>query len=167
MTFIPSNLFSQHEKISDEVLMNKNITVTTRLVYPELVTVCPNCIYNTFTKKSSGKYKTGGPIEFSGGLCPYCNGQGKLPTPSGENIELRMYYDKPSFRKLGGVDIPEGDAMCIGFIADKPKIKKAVRIIPSYEIKEYGEVTYGLSGDPLPWGLSKDKYFVAHLSRNE
>lgn len=165
MNFVPSQVFKVHEKISDDILMNKNITVTTKLVYPELVEVCPNCIYDGFNQKSSGRYKTGGPIEFTGGICPYCNGLGKINKPSGDEIELRVYYDKPSFRKLGWVDIPEGDAMCIGFIADKPKLKRAVNIIPSYEIKEYGEKSYSLASDPVPWGLSQDKYFMAHLSR--
>jgi len=165
MGYIPYSVFTTHEKISDDILLNQNVTVKTHLVFPELVDVCPNCIYDPFGKKSSGKYKSGGPIEFTGGTCPYCHGKGKINTPSGEDIQLRMYYDKASFRKLGGVDIPDGDAMCIGFIADKQKLKKAIDIIPSYEIKEYGEVSYQLSGDCLPWGLSKDKYFVAHLSK--
>ena len=36
--------------------------------------VCPNCIYDPALKKSSNKYKNGGPVPFIlGKLCPYCN----------------------------------------------------------------------------------------------
>jgi hypothetical protein len=39
--------------------------------------VCPNCIYDVSLKKSSGKYKSGGPVPFVlGKMCPYCNGAG-------------------------------------------------------------------------------------------
>lgn len=165
MTFVPQEIFNLHEKISDDILDNKNITVDTKLIYPEIVQVCPNCIFDSSSGRSSNKYKSGGPISFTYGICPYCHGKGKINTPSGDTIYLRVYYDQASFKKLGYTDVPNGGAMCIGYIADKQKIKKATRIIPSYEIKEYGENVYKLASDPVPWGLSKDKYFVAQLSR--
>lgn len=166
MPFVPSHIFTKHEEISNDILLNTRITVKTRLIYPERTEVCPNCIYDSKSKKSSGRYKTGGPISFTYGLCPYCHGVGKINTPSGDDIQLRVYYDKASFRKIASVDIPEGDAMCIGLIKYLPDIRRAQYIIPSYEIKEYGERKYVLESEPLPWGLSKDKYFVAHLTRD-
>ena len=42
--------------------------------------VCPNCIYDVSLKKSSGKYKSGGPVPFVlGKICPYCNGVESYP----------------------------------------------------------------------------------------
>lgn len=165
MAFVPNEIFTLHEKISDDILDNKNITVKTNLIYPEITQTCPNCVFDSATGSSSNKYKTGGPISFTYGICPYCHGKGKINTPSGDTVYLRMYYDSKSIKKIAGIEIPEGDAVCIGYIADKQKLKKAITVIPSYEIAEYGEIHYRLKSEPQPWGLSKDKYFYAHLSR--
>jgi len=56
---------------------------------------CPNCLFDPYNQNSANVYATGviypsgtatleypsgiiGPISFSGGLCPVCNGKGKL-----------------------------------------------------------------------------------------
>jgi hypothetical protein len=50
--------------------------------------ICPNCIYDPNLKKSSNKYKTGGPVPFGvGKICPYCNGVGSY----GETITSEEY----------------------------------------------------------------------------
>lgn len=51
--------------------------------------ICPNCIYDSNLKKSSGKYKAGGPRPFvSGRICPYCNGAGFYGETQGEEVFL-------------------------------------------------------------------------------
>lgn len=158
MHYVPQFIFDMHEKISDDMLKNKNIAVDTKLIYPAKIEDCPNCIFNSMQGKSSGKYQSGGPIPFSGGICPYCRNKGTIEGEQSDIIPLRVYYDKASWRKIANIEIGNGDAMCIGYIKDMPKVKRAVEIIPSYEIKEYGERKYTLAGEPVPWGLSKDKF---------
>lgn len=167
MHFVPQFVFDTHEKICDDMLSNPNIAVKTKLVYPEKKEDCPNCVYNPLQGNSSGKYQTGGPIPFTYGICPYCHGKGTInSSPPSDIINLRVYYDKASWRKIANIEIQDGGAMVIGYIKDLPKITQAITIIPSYEIKEYGERKYSLDGEPLPWGLSKDKYFVGALKRS-
>lgn len=165
MHYVPQHVFDTHEAICNDILSDENISVKTKLIFPEKTVDCPNCIFDSFHGKSSGRYQTGGPIEFTGGICPYCNNAGILKTPQSDIINLRVYYDKASWRKIANIEIDSGDAFCIGYIKDLIKIRQATDIIPSYEIKEYGENVYVLAGSPVPWGLSKDKFFAAALTR--
>ncbi len=50
---------------------------------------CPNCGWDNLGKKSTNKYTVGGPVPFTSGICPVCNGTGQeaeetCPTCKGE-----------------------------------------------------------------------------------
>ena len=56
--------------------------------------ICPNCIYDPGLKKSSNRYKTGGPIPFSiGQMCPYCYGIGWSGEEKIEIVYLAIIAD--------------------------------------------------------------------------
>ena len=56
--------------------------------------ICSNCIYDPNLKKSSNKYKTGGPVPFgSGKICPYCNGIGFYGETNTEDAHLAIIWD--------------------------------------------------------------------------
>lgn len=39
--------------------------------------ICTNCIIDSFTKKSMGRYNGRGPVPFNGRICPVCKGSGR------------------------------------------------------------------------------------------
>jgi hypothetical protein len=55
-------------------------------------TDCPNCLYDSVNQESTGKYKTGGPIPFTVGRCPYCKGRGYLRTPRKKTIKVLITW---------------------------------------------------------------------------
>lgn len=162
---IPNQVFSQYQEVVDELILNDNIGKNCRLTYPELRSDCPNCIYDSVQRKSSNKYQSGGPIPFLSGVCPYCRGTGVLATPQTEVIRLRVYWTKKDFRKLGAVDIPDGDIMVIGFMSDMAKLQKAMEVLIFSDASATINKKFEVSAEIMPWGFGKNKYFVAHLKR--
>jgi hypothetical protein len=53
---------------------------------------CTNCIYDHVHKCSSGKYNGSGPQPFSGGICPVCNGSGKITTATTQTIKCTVNW---------------------------------------------------------------------------
>ncbi len=84
-----------HKDMIDAVLEDTALTVACTLIYSGTKpTECSNCIINNISGKSSGRYKSGGPIPFTNGQCPYCNGLGKIITEATEILYLMPIWDK-------------------------------------------------------------------------
>jgi len=58
----------------------KDLGQTIILYFPQVDSQCPNCIYDTVHKCSSGRYNSTGPKPFTRGICPVCKGAGTLNT---------------------------------------------------------------------------------------
>lgn len=162
---IPNQIFTDYQEVVDELILNDNIGKNCQLSYPELRVDCPNCIYDSVQKKSSNRYQSGGPIPFSSGVCPYCRGVGIIATPQVEVIRLRVYWTKKDFRKLGAVDIPDGDVMVIGFMSDMAKLQKSTELLILSDSVAVLNRKFEVGVEVFPWGFGKNKYFVAHLKR--
>ena len=162
---LPSDIFAQYQEIVDELINNDFVGESCQLTYPELKSDCPNCILNSATGKSSNKYQQGGPIPFTVGICPYCRGAGVFSTPQVEVIRLRVYWTNKDFRKLGFVDVPNGNIMVIGFMSDAAKMKRCTDVMVLNDMSNVFNLKYVLSGEVLPWGFGHNKYFVAQLAR--
>lgn len=61
--------------------------------------VCPNCIFDSLTNKSSNKYKDEGPIPFDlGVICPYCYGLGFVgKEKTFNNIYMAVLWDSKTW----------------------------------------------------------------------
>ena len=71
------------------LLEDTALTVPCQLIYGGTKwTDCPNCLFSPATNKSTGIYTVGGPVPFYTGVCPYCNGAGRLSEEDTENIYL-------------------------------------------------------------------------------
>lgn len=68
---VGSKFYSIWNKVRDEI--SRCFIVVT-----SIETDCPNCYYNSSEHSSSGRYKPGGPIPFTYGVCPVCKGTGIL-----------------------------------------------------------------------------------------
>jgi hypothetical protein len=151
---IPGEVLDLYYKTVDDFI-DINFGLLCTLHYPETSIECLNCIYNPFTKSSSGQFKTGGPIPFQHGQCPYCYGKGMVNTRATENIKLRCYFDRKTFNKLASINIDSNGMLTYGHIADLAKVRRCDFItIPSGS-------RYTLSGEPVLHGIQKNKYFIA------
>jgi len=83
-------------------------------------------------------------------------------------VKMRCYYDRRDWVKLkdSNLAVPDGDMQTIGYISDMPAIMKAKAIISHKGIKDYQEQRYVRVGDPIPWGIKKDRYVVCYWKRS-
>lgn len=160
---IPNELFLLYRDWADELIDNENIGVNCTLYFNHKKQECPNCIFDSFNGKSSNKYKTGGPVEFTLGICPWCHGEGYFSEEYTEVIRLRTYWNKKDWKKFGNIEIPDGGAMIIGYLTDLPKLEKANYVSLVNEQQGYSKFDFNLSGAPILHGFTKNRYFMGTL----
>ena len=168
MSFIiHSDVFDAYYDAVD-AMIDSNFGVDCTLIYPADKTVCSNCHFNSVTKSSSNQYKSGGPIPFEGGICPYCSGQGYVLSESTETIKLRCYFDKKSWMKIGvNMNVKDGSVVTYGHAVDMPKCIRSAFMTANIQQAGYGLNRYELSGQPMLHGFKRDKYFIAIWNRAE
>lgn len=117
---------------------------------------CPNCIYSSVSQSSSGRYKQGGPIPFIfGEVCPVCDGAGRFPVESKENMQMMVIWDMKNFINVGGdVVIPQGSIQTMTYFDRIDKIRRAKSLIVSS-----GRYEYNRFSEPEPCGLGRTSFF--------
>lgn len=164
MPNIPQEVYDIYNEFADDFI-NLNFGQTCRLQYPPKRTACTNCVFDTITQRSSGVYKTGGPISFSFGICPWCNGLGYIETENTTDIKMRVYWERRYWVKINtSINIPDGSIQTIGFLYDIPKIKQAQSIIINPNLESINSWSYILASEPIPFGLTK-RHFIAYWTR--
>lgn len=148
----------------DSLLETSALTVPCRLIFGDTKwTLCPNCIYDAVGKKSSGRYKTGGPISFTHGMCPYCNGVGRIPAESTDDtVYLMPIWDSKNWmaRNDGGISSPVNPEEYVQTLSQLAttysKIKKAKKIVIDTNIENYNRNHFERYGEPgiVGWGAS-------------
>lgn len=121
--------------------------------------ICPNCIYDPNLKKSSNKYKTGGPVLFgSGKICPYCNGIGFYGEIKTEDAYLAIIWDYKKWINPP-TNIAGFDGM-IQTISDK-KILYSIRQCKDMTVivnPDLSNPTFTLYSEPNFVGLGDNNY---------
>lgn len=148
---IPNTIFDIYNEAVDALYSNPNIADETKLVTVN-TSECPNCIPG-----SSSIYKTGGPIPFTFGPCPYCGGKNEIVTETSETVYLRTYPNKRNWIKIGNIEAPDGAIQILAKMSDLTKIKQCSYMI-FFPLSDW---KYKLDSDPFPYGFSK-KSFVAY-----
>jgi hypothetical protein len=124
--------------------------------------ICINCIYDPILKKSSNKYKTGGPVPFDlGKICPYCNGIGFYGLETKEQVYLAIIWDNKKWINPP-LDIKNSDNF-IQTICDKKlfyTIKKCKSMTIIYNNNNSNPI-YSLYRDPTPAGLGDNNYLFS------
>lgn len=162
-----SQLKTLYNKHIDIILDKTGLTIPCTLVYESTkLTVCPNCIYDSMSKKSSNQYKGGGPIPFvNGQTCPYCLGVG---TTSNQTAEDQTYFavltDSKNF--VGAVNIPDIAAQTICSIDYLDSIKKCSKIIFNTDIPNLTNNIFVRANEPAPVGLGDNKYIFTNWKRS-
>lgn len=167
MAFIDDGLFDDYYDAVDELITNNFIGKACSIYYPPSRDVCPNCTVVKLASGSSNQYKTGGPVPFTHGICPYCGGVGYKETESSESIRLRVYWNKRDWAKVAPqIQVPEASVMTIGFLTDLTKCLQANYIILVTEQSGLEQYRFTLAGEPFPHGFGKDRYFIAYWKRD-
>jgi len=160
MTINFSHLQSLYKKQIDSILANTGLSTECEFNFGiSKKLMCPNCIYDVSLKKSSGKYKSGGPISFSlGKICPYCNGVGFYGEITSSIGYLAIIWDyKKWINPPPNINNPEG---FIQTICDKTylsSIKQCKDITVIYN-SEGSNPVFRLYGEPNPAGLGDNNY---------
>jgi hypothetical protein len=160
---IPDSVFVKYREAADMFI--NTLGVNCRINYVPTREECENCVFDTFSNKSSNVYKSGGPQPFDI-ICPYCDGVGYKETEYFENIKLRVNWQRKNFLKFAPlVNIPDNSVQIIGFLYDLPKIQKAINIVINTGQEGYGSFAYTLLGEPVTHGFLNNRYFLAFLTR--
>lgn len=167
MALIPDDLFDAYYEAVDEFITNDFIGKPCKVFYPPERLACDNCKVVKLASGSSNQYKTGGPIPFTHGVCPYCGGIGYKETYVSDDIRLRIYWSKRDWSKLAlNVQIPEAEVMTIGFLTDITKCIRCQYIQLVSDQTALAKYNFVLAGEPFPHGFGKDRYFVAYWKRD-
>lgn len=118
---------------------------------------CANCVYDPIGQKSSNRFQDGGPVPFPfGTICPMCNGNGKRPIETSEDIKLMIIWDHKEFMNAGTVNNPDGMIQTVTFASNIPKLKRAKEIIVNSDQASYGRYRYERASEPQPCGFSSE-----------
>lgn len=157
------NLQNLYNKQMDLMLGSSGLTTKCTLNFGvSKKNICPNCIFDAALKKSSNKYKAGGPIVFPvGQLCPYCFGVGYYGEEKKEVVYLALVTDNKKWINPP-TNIAISDSMiqsiCHKQYYSSIKQCKDMTVILD-ETKDNPK--YNLYGDPTPAGLGDHNYIIA------
>lgn len=90
----------------NSILADSGLTTSCTLVFGiSKKDICPNCIFDAQSNKSSNTYKPGGQYPFSNNrICPYCHGSGFYGEQiSEENVFLAVIWES---KKWLNIQIP-------------------------------------------------------------
>lgn len=151
----------------DIILSQTGLTTPCKLIFESTkLQQCPNCIYDTITKRSSNLYKTGGPLVFSNGqTCPYCLGNG---TTSNYLHEEEVYFALLTNAKdfIGTLNEPNIVAQTICSIDYIDKIRKCSKIIFNTDKANLTNNIFIRSNEPQPVGLGDNRYIFTNWARS-
>lgn len=133
-------------------------------------TDCPNCIFDVGAGKSSNRYQANGPIPFNSGLCPYCNGIGKIADEQTESISLCPIYDYKSWIPdiNSNVQSPYGFVQTLSaYNTTYSKLLQAKEILINTDQNSKVRSRFERYGEPQPCGLGSSAFVSTMWKRIE
>lgn len=134
-----------------------------------LFTDCPNCIYDSASNKSSGRFQAGGSQPFTG-ICPICVGAGKLKSEQTDDVSLAVIYNHKDWIPIGpSIGNPNGYVQTIGLAAVVNQLKTAKELIVNTDISSDYSIRqrYERSGEPQFCGFGHATIVVTMWKRIE
>lgn len=163
---VPSAIIDDYQWVMDSFIDDTSLGTQCQLIYPPIPSECPNCIIDPASGRSSGKYKSGGPIPFPANtICPWCGSEGSRLEPSTENIRLRTYPSQKDWQNIG-MDFKDvaGVVQIIGYMSDLPKVMRAQRLIIYIDLQDLCQWICEVASEGIPWGFGS-RYFIMFLKR--
>lgn len=147
--------------------------VTCSLIYQGVLEPCSNCVYDHIGKKSSGRYRTGGPLQFPDGtVCPMCHNAGNVRTTEyTEDIKMTIDFnltgEKKKFPKtLTNIRFTDTTIRTRGLLTDMPKLQKCVEMRINDASSPYNNWRYTMASEPTDdFVFVRNKYFTVYWER--
>ncbi len=151
-----------HKHMIDALLEDTALTVPCTLHYLDTkFTTCTNCLPNNIGGKSSNVYKAGGPIPFSHGLCPYCNGQYRISATATDELYLMTIWDsKRWILNNPAIKAAKIDVQTMSKITTYGALDRASKVTLDANIKNYGVADFIKVGDPQPLGWGGNNWII-------
>ena len=129
---------------------------------------CVNCLYDPIGQKSSNRFQDGGPAPFPfGSLCPLCNGNGKKPVISSENVNLAVIFEPRQFLEMSTpVNTADGYIQTLANKIMTPKLQRANEIIVATDVSGFFSHRYQRVGEPTPIGLGNNEFVLCMWRRS-
>lgn len=165
---INSTFKNLHKDMIGALLQDGACTVPCRIHYNSTrFTMCSNCLYDNIGKKSSNRYKGGGPIPFNHGLCPVCNGGGKIQQIDTEIIYLATIWDSRSWYNIGltQIQLAKINVQTMSKIDTYDNLMRATSIQLDTGIENYGIPQMVRVGEPQPCGLGGNHFIITSWTR--
>lgn len=139
--------------------LGKNI----RLIFDPIIDPCPNCLYDTLRKRSTGIYRNGGPRPFKRGRkCPYCKGRGLLETSVEKCIKCLVKWNPRELKKYDiSVENKKGVVRLKTYLTLIDDIVGANTAIIDYDNVDVVKLTVIKIKGPTPVGLREDRYCIS------
>ena len=128
---------------------------------------CANCVYDPIGRKSSNRFQNGGPVPFPfQGICPVCNGVGKKPVESSEDVNLAVIFEPRDFIALDThVNTADGYIQTLANKSMTSKLQRAKEIIVATDISGYFNHRYERVSEPTPLGLGNNEFVLCSWRR--
>ena len=149
MVSIPAKVFSLYREFADEMITS--FGVNCRLHYVKRIQSTVNAVPAVKKSKSMRTYNK---------RDDFVQTTNYESVETTEDIKLRVYWTAKDFRTIADLVVPDGGMMTIGYATDLPKIRSCEYITPNTENEAYLGSRFVRSGNPIPWGIKKDRYFV-------
>jgi hypothetical protein len=156
-----------YNEMIDTILSNTGLTTPCTLIYESTkLQQCPNCVYDTMSKKSANIYKAGGPLQFATGqTCPYCLGNGTTTNYSSEEaVYFALLTNAKDF--ISVINQPNIVAQTICSISYIDKIRKCSKIIFNTDIPNLTNNIFIRVDEPQPVGLGDNRYIFTSWARS-
>jgi len=126
-------------------------------------TSCPNCLFDTQRKRSTGIYRAGGPRPFKRGRkCPYCKGHGLLQTQVRKCIQCLIKWNPKDLKDYGiSVTNKKGVVRLKTFLYDADDMIRAKTALVNKDISAEMTMRVRLIMGPIPVGLREDRYCIS------
>ena len=165
---IDSSFKSVFNNAISAILADDALTVSCTLEYGiTKYENCVNCLYDPIGQKSSNRFQDGGPAPFPfGGICPLCNGNGRKPVTSSENVNLAVIFEPKQFLEINTpVNTADGYIQTLAKREMTPKLQRAKEIIVATDTSGYFTHRYQRVSEPTPIGLGNSQFILCTWRR--
>ena len=166
---IDSSFKSVFNNAISAILADDALTVSCTLEYGiTKYEDCVNCLYDPIGQKSSNRFQNGGPVPFPfGSLCPLCNGNGKKPVTSSENVNLAVIFEPRQFLEMSTpVNTADGYIQTLANKNMTPKLQRAKEIIVATDVSGFFSHRYQRVSEPTPIGLGNNEFVLCMWRRS-
>ena len=166
---VDSSFKKLHKDMIDGLLESTALTVECKLHYRATKhTDCPNCIYDSIGRRSSNRYQSGGPIPFSHGMCPYCQGKGRFTSTETETLYLMPIWNSKDWYPLAQKEVSLADisVQTLSKMNTYPQLKRCSSIVIDTSVQDYGVPEFTRIGDPEICGLGVSSHIITSWKRS-